>query len=393
MQVFKLFMKVLKKNLPSAMIYIVVFVIISIAMTKSADADKTFKDTKMKITVFDEDNTPESEALKDFIGSKHKLVELENDRDKIMQQLYFDTVNYVLIINDGFSEKLASGETEGLFSTYHMHTSYSVILMEQTLDSYVSSVRAYITSGHDASEASQLAADVLSQKVDVKMAKYSENADFSSSTTNYFLYLVYIVISVIITALCPVILTMNKKELRYRTNCSCIKTSSYSMQVIAGSLLFVFGGWLIFMAVGIILNGGMFTGRAWYAVLNSFIFTAVIGAVALLVCEFSPSDMVVKLLNQVIGLGMCFTSGVFIPQSLLSDKVITAARFLPAFWYVKVNNMLSGADAYDGKDVAQCMLIEAGFAVTFLLAALVVHRVKYSSASVRLTVPKVKTEH
>ena len=147
------------------------------------------------------------------------------------------------------------------------------------------------------------------------------------------------------------------------------------------------------MVVGIFLNGGMFTGRAWYAVLNSFIFTAVIGAIALLICEFSPSDMVVKLLNQVIGLGMCFTSGVFIPQSLLSDKVITAARFLPAFWYVKVNNMLSGADAYDGKDVAQCMLIEVGFAVTFLLAALVVHRFKYSSASVRLTVPEVKTEH
>ncbi len=393
MQVFKLFMKVLKKNIPTAIIYFVVFVAVSIAMTKNAETDKTFRDTKMNVTVFDEDNTPESEALKEFIGRKHKLVEMSDDRDEIMQQLYFDTVEYVLIINDGYSDMLSSGKTEGMFSTYHMHTSYSAVLMEQTLDSYVSSVRAYIAAGSDISEAVQLAEEAVSQKVETDIVKFGGSEDFPTGISSYFNYFVYIVISVVISALCPVILTMGKKELRYRTNCSCLSSSSYSMQVIAGSLIFVFGVWLLFMAVAAVLNGGGFTGKIWYAVLNSFIFTAVTGALALLICEFGPTDMIVKILNQVLGLGMCFMCGVFIPQDLLSEKVLAVSRFLPAYWYVKANNMLSGAETYEGGELAQCLIIEAGFAVTLLLAALVVHRVKYSSASIKLASPKLETEH
>ena len=69
------------------------------------------------------------------------------------------------------------------------------------------------------------------------------------------------------------------------------------------------------------------------------------------------------------------------------------SRFLPAYWYVKANNMLSGAEAYEGGELAQCLIIEAGFAVTLLLAALVVHRVKYSSASIKLASHKLETEH
>ena len=88
MQVFKLFMKVLKKNIFTSMIYIIVFIAISIPMAKSASTEKTFKDTSLKIVVFDEDGTDASRALAGFIGKKHKLKALENDKDTIMQALY-----------------------------------------------------------------------------------------------------------------------------------------------------------------------------------------------------------------------------------------------------------------------------------------------------------------
>ena len=393
MQVFKLFIKILKKNIPTAMIYLVIFISISVAMTKNASTDKMFKDTKMKVTVFDEDDTPESHALVDLIGSKHELVELENDHDTIMQQLYFETVDYVLIINKGYAEKLCSEDTSTLFSTYHMHSSYSVVLMNQTLDSYVSTVRAYTAAGHDITEASELTADALSRKVEINIPSFNESKEYGKSIASYFQYFVYCIISVIISTLCPVLITLNKKELRFRTNCSCLKTSSYSAQLIAGSLIFIAVLWILLMAVGVFLNGAMFTGKARYALLNSFIFTAITGGIALLICEFSPSDMAVKVMNQVVGLGMCFLCGVFTPQSMLGGKALAIGRFLPAYWYIKVNNMLSGEEMFNRTEIAECMLIEVGFAVTLLLTALVVHRVKYSSAAIHLAVPKVKTEH
>ncbi len=377
-------MKVLKKNLFTSMIYVVVFVSISIPMAKSAATDKSFKDTPMKIAVFDEDDTPESRALVGFIGKKHKLAELENDRDKIMQALYFESVNYVLIINDGYAEKLTGSDTTGMFSTHHIHESYATVMMSQLLDSYVGAVRAYKAGGAELPDACEMASEAVMQQAEVTIARSRGAENFSESTASHFRYMTYILISVMINALCPVLLKLSKKEFRFRTNCSCMNSTSYTLQVFAGSAVFIAALWLAMMIVSVVQNGGMFAGIAWYAVLNSLIYTLICAAIALLICAFEPSDTVVNLMTQIIGLGSSFLCGVFIPQSMLGDSVLAAAKFLPAYWYVKVVEMLSGTEAFNGERLAMYMLIELGFAVALLLIALVVNRVKYSSAAIKL---------
>ena len=392
MQVFKLYFKVLRKNLMTPLIFIIVFVSISIPMSKAASADKAFKDTSLKIVVFDEDGSEESKALTEFIGRKHKITELENDKNKILQALYFESVDYVLIINDGYGKKLTTGETSGMFSTYHMHDSYSTVMMTQLLDSYVGSVRAYMAGGMDASDAEQNAADAVFSEAEVTIARDKASEDFGASVSSYFRYLAYILVSVIISALCPVLLKLSKKEFRFRTNCSCIRSSSYSLQIIAGSVVFIMFVWGLMMIVSLTQNGGIFRGNAWFAVLNSFIYTLVCTGFALVICSFEPSDTVVNLMTQVIGLGSSFLCGVFVPLSLLSDSVIAAAKFLPAYWYVKVIEMLKGTEAFDGKRLAMYMLIESGFAIALMLIALVVNRMKYSSASVKPLASKEERE-
>ncbi|MDO4863749.1 MAG: ABC transporter permease [Ruminococcus sp.] len=391
MQVFKLFFMVLKKNIMTPMIYIIVFVAILIPMSRAGAAEKTFKDASLKIAVFDEDGTAESAALRDFIGRKHEIVKLANDRDKIMQALYFESVDYVLIISDGFSDKLASGDTEGMFSTYHMHETYSTVIASQLLDSYVSSVRGYLAGGMDMAEASAMAADAVLQEAEVTIARSESGGVLSSSSASYFRYLAYILVSVIISALCPVLLKLGKKEFRFRTNCSCIKSSSYTLQLIAGSVAFIAVIWLLMMVVSVVQNGGMFAGNAWFAVLNTLIYTLVCTAIALVICSFEPSDTVVSLVTQIIGLGSSFLCGVFVPMSLLGEGVLAAAKFLPAYWYVKATEMLGGNEKFDAERLAMYMLIELGFAVALMLIALVVNRVKYTGAAIKL--PKLAGEN
>ena len=384
MQVFNLFMKVLKKNIFSSMIYIIVFVVISIPMARSASADKIFKDTALNIAIFDEDQTSDSKALEEFIGEKHKITKIKNDKDTIMQALYFETVDYVLIINEGYSKKLVDGDVSDLFSTYHMHESYATVMISQLLDSYINSVRAYLTCDFDLEDAERKAADAVLLQAEVTIARSKGSENFSSSIAAHFRYMTYILISVILSALCPVLLKLGSKEFRYRSNCSCIKQSSYSMQIIAGSALFISILWILLMIASVILNGGMFRGNAWYAVLNTLIYTAVCTSIALLICSFEPSDTVFSLLTQMIGLGSSFLCGVFVPQSMLSSGVLSAAKFLPAYWYVKVVEMLSGNENFDSSQLALYLFIEFGFAVAILLITLVVNRFKYTSTSFKL---------
>ena len=135
-------MKIMRKRLPSAMIYIIVFVVISILVTNASTKDNKFEVTKLDICVFDEDDTPESRALTEFIGKTNDIDEIENDRDAIIDALYYKRVNYALIINKGYAEKLAAGDTADLFGSYHIDENYSVVYIGQFLDEYTTSVKA-----------------------------------------------------------------------------------------------------------------------------------------------------------------------------------------------------------------------------------------------------------
>ena len=38
---------------------------------------------------------------------------------------------------------------------------------------------------------------------------------------------------------------------------------------------------------------------------------------------------------------MSFLCGIFVPQNLLSDGVLAVGKFLPAYWYIVINDMLA----------------------------------------------------
>ena len=381
MQVFNAFIKVLKKKLPASLIYITVFLVISIQMAKSGSAVNTFEATSLNVCIFDEDNTEESRALSEFIGTNHKLVELENDRDTIMDALYYERVDYVLIINQGYAERIAADDTDDLFSSYHMHYSYGTVFMEQLLNKYVGAVKAYRAGGKDISGAIESTESALVQETKVTYVSFDNdngNTDYSIDFSFYFQYMPYILLSVLMSTLCPVLLIMNRKDIRFRTNCSSVKPNSYTMQIFAGSTLFIVAVWLVFMVAGMFMYGGIYQGKAWLAVLNSFIFALVSAAIAVFNSSFDPSQNIISLMTQILGLGMSFLCGIFVQQSMLGDGVLAVARFLPAYWYVRANDMLAGREIFDALQLAGFLAIEAAFAVVLMLLTLLVRRLKYS---------------
>ena len=390
MQVFKAMMKVTRKRLPSAMVYIIVFVVISILVTNASTKDNKFEITKLDICVFDEDDTPESRALIKFLGKSNDMVEIENDRDKIIDALYYKRINYALIINKGYAERLAAGETADLFGSYHIDENYSVVFMGQFLDEYITSVKAYLTMGMTFDEAIKNTEEALSQSTEVDMLRVDKGGDshFSVDFAGYFQYMPYILIAAVFIEVCQVLVTMNKKDIRYSTNCSCMKSSKYTFQLFFGSGLFVMAVWLLLIVIGAVLNKEMYSGRAWYAVLNSFIFSVVVASMAVFVSSFEPKENVLNLITQVLSIGMSFLCGIFIPMEVLSDGVLSVARFLPAYWYVKANNMIADIEPFSRSSVLTCFLVEFGFAVMLIILTLLVRKVKYSGAAIATTAKK-----
>ncbi len=387
MQVFKTFLKVLKKNMGVSMIYIIIFMVIAYMMSTASSDKKEYEASKLDVGIIDMDNSDESKALSDYISDNHNLVEIENDKDEMLDSLYYRTVDVIITINEGYSEKLAGGETDGLITSRSIEGTYSESYFENQLNRYLGVVSAYVKGGSTIEDAVTKASELMEKEISVNVVSFNEESEteFSNSMASYFQYLAYILISIMITSLCPTLLTMTHKEIGNRTNCSCMTVTSRMMQLTAGTAVYtllVFG--IIFAGAAFMFGKELFTTYGLLALLNSFVYLIVSMAITLLISVFAPGKNAVSMIANVLGLGMSFLCGVFVPQYLLSDAVIGFGRFLPAYWFVKANNMLAGFsyEVYSVSKFMTCIGIQLAFAIAVLCVTLLVSKTKQTSKSI-----------
>ena len=389
MQVFKLFFQIARSKIPSGLVYVIVFFAVLIPMTKLFASNSEFTETKLSVVIFDEDGSTESKRLIDNIAKKNKIKDIKNDSQILLDAMYYEQVDYCLTIKKGYGEKLAKTDAadvkESLFSTYHLHDSYATAMMEQFLDEYVRMVRSYVAGGNDVMAAIDKTEDKIGVEAEVAYAEFDngmvKDENYPQSLGAIFRFSPYIFISVLMNVLSPILLVMRKKDQRYRINCSSIRVTRYTAQVFAGSAFLVLGVWLFFMIGGVFIHGSMYQGAyAWIAVANSLIFALIAAAIAILVASFNPSENIVSMITQCVGLSMCFLCGVFVPQTMMSDGVLAAAKFLPAYWFEKANDILVGDQAGTMGDVGICLLVEVGFLLALILVTVLVSRQRPAGA-------------
>ncbi len=387
MQVFKTFMKVTKKKLHISMIYIVIFVAICVAMTLTSSSTNEFTDSKLDISITDLDNSEASKALADYIARSNKFIDLGEGKDKALDALYYRRADIILTINEGYSDKLVKGETEGLFSDYRIPGSYSAELFDSQLNQYISMVTACTAGGSSLEEACEKAAELSAAEIEVETVSFGKNinADYNDDIAAFFQYLSYILIVTLIAGLCPTLLIMMSRDIRNRTNCSCITVTSQMSQIVLGTVIFVLGLYLLLMGVAAVLFGDMlFNEKGLLAMLNGFVFLIFSMMLTLLIAVIAPSSNVINMIANVISLGMSFLCGVFVPQSLLSGVVLNIGKFLPAYWYVRANNMLAGSNGeiFSSKEFMLCIGIELAFSVVLFCVTLIAAKTKQSSKSI-----------
>lgn len=386
MQVFKTYMKILKKNLPVAMIYIIVFGILLMIMAKTSNSTTDYTDVSMTISIFDEDESEASKALCQFLDEKYEVVSIPRDENRIMDAVFYCQIDYALIIKDGYGEKTASGEMEGLFENYKDPSGSSSMIIDNFLNEYVKCMSAYQTAGLSAADAAEKTAESLSDGINVTIENFSDNESgaFTESYQFFFQFFAYIIICVFMNTVCPVLLKLNRSDLKKRVNSSCVPQFSQALQTMLGSAVVFAGIWVILVIAGTIIGGGSFSTMNMLAIVNSFVFALVAAGITLLCSVLIKEPKIINVVTNILGLGMSFLCGVFVPQELLGEGVLSAARFLPAYWYIRSNNMLAGTagEIYSSSDFMINTGVQLAFAAVLFLSYILISRIRYKEEGV-----------
>lgn len=383
MQVFKVSLKILKKNLPSLLIYLIVFLVLSVIFSSVAKEQESeysdFETVKTSVAFFQDESTPLVEAFKDELSKSAIFVETKDDYDAIMDALYFRSVSYVIRIPEGFTEKIMNGEDVQL-EKRTVAGSISNTYTDLAINNYFNTARLYISQEPDLSQ-EELASKValsLDHKTEITVDKSSISTDTFGYGKFFFNYLAYSLVSILITGTSIVMIVWKNQELYRRTEVSPLKRGTINMGKLLALALFTVMTWFILVVAYFFLSGKFaFDIQLVLYLANSFVFAFMALWLSFLIGTLLKSRNAISAASNVLSLGPSFISGVFVPQELLGQNVLSIAKFTPTYWYVTANNMIDAMKETNSETIMQIFSNTAvvfGFGVAFLIISFILGR-------------------
>lgn len=378
MQVYKAFFKIIKRNMTQLMIYVIVFLLFAVLLsnTYTNPANTNFEETKINVAFINHDtDSILVEGLKNHLSQNANFIDLPDDTQKLQDALFFRSVEYIVKVPEGFTDGLLSGRAIQIEKTT-VPNSTSGIYIDSLINKYLNTAKTYSNSIEGLSP-EQLVSYInkdLSLKAEVKLVNPNLQSNISKKSAYYFNFLAYSLFAILILGVSAVMMVFNHTDLKKRNLGSPLKLRSMNFQMVLGNMSFAVLVWFVLIFASFIMYGSyMYTPNGLLYILNSFIFALAALSISYFIANLIHSKGAMSAAANVVSLGTCFISGVFVPQALLSKTVLTISSFTPTYWYVKSNNQIANMVHFNLENLTPIftnMSIILGFAVAMLSVTL-----------------------
>lgn len=327
----------LKKQKGMILMYLGIFVVVAslVAGQGQKNEEKQFQKETYTFAVLDEDKTEISRGLTKYLEKEHKRVEIQDDDEVIQDEIFARNVNAVIRIPKGFGEALKAGKESCPVLLSVPGTVYGQVFQSLGTE-YEKVLKMNLAGGMDAAEALQATENACSQSVPVSFLESSENTQSHSSLYFFFVYIPYVFFSIGVMAFGTILIQFEKKELQRRMNCSGYSQGKIQSELLLGML--TAGGVLCLLYFFIAYAGvgnRIWSYKGLLSGINMICFMLVTFGFVYMISKMVVKTQLLSMISNLVGLGMCFLAGVFVPLEFLSDTIVKVAHFLPVYWYVE----------------------------------------------------------
>lgn len=207
----------------------------------------------------------------------------------------------------------------------------------------------------------------------------SENAVILYTFLNYAAFSIF---SLTTGGICLMLAYFQNRDISRRIKSAPITNAGLMGRLISGSSIFALMVWLIhIIAAFCLIRTKLFGIRGLLIAVNILSLTIAATGFAFLTARFSGKRGRSVVTASILSIVICFTSGIFTPQFVLSNAGKTVAVFTPTYWYARANSIVGEyqfAKIADYAEVLRCVGMQLLFAVGMLLVAIAVdkHREK-----------------
>lgn len=343
MTVFKTFWKIVNKYKGTIILYTVMLISFGGINLASNDTTTTFTSTLPNIAIVNNDQKSVlTNNLISYLSENSKVVDIENDEEKINDALFYRDVSYVVYIPKNYTNDVLKGmnPTINIKST----NDYTSSLEEMMLTDYLNLQNTYLKLTTDQTKLTNYINDTLKDKSEVVLTSKVDTKSFSK-VSRYFNFASYSILAVVIFIITLVLTSFKEKTVNKRIVVSSMNYKKHNGLILKSSLLYALIVWVLFSLLAIILLGkSLLNIRGLLLLLNTLIFTLQALTFALLISSLVNNKDAIGGIVNVVALGSAFLCGAFIPSIYLPEKVVSISHIFPAYYYNNSNDLVTSLE-------------------------------------------------
>ena len=393
MKVFSACLRVVYRHKGALLLYVGIFLSLCIAMTAfSFEQQNTFfTQTKTAVAVINRDgDTALVRGLTDYLKESAEFVELADDKSALQDALFYQAVDYILIVPEGFTTDFLSGGSMQLEKSVAPDRTAGMYT-DQLVNQYLRLVSSY-TAIHPLLSQDEISALVRQNLSDsdtqVTMQTFGEAVPLSEQFTVYFRMMCYILTVMVVLCTTTIMMVYGRPDLRMRNLCAPVRLRSVNFQLALCNGIVGLVCWILLVIIPFLLYGQLIVEAdirvLLLLVLNSFVYLFVALGIGFLSGQFVKNMNVQNAVANFTSLALSFLGGAFVPLELLGEGIIAVAHFVPTYWYSIAQNKISSLTRFDWdalQPIVSAMLIQLGFAAALFSVSLLISKVHRQSSS------------
>lgn len=339
MIVFKNYFKIVSKHLGLIIMYSLISIIVSVMNSTFNDNNEYYVPTNPTLAIINYDNSYLIDNFVSYMKKNTDIIEIENTKEKIQDALYSGKVNTILIIPKDYSKNFLLGNNPKI--EIKESAENASVYVKLLTNRYFKIANIYNSLGMTEKDIVDNTNVDLQKEIDIKISSENKTSK-TEEIAIFYNYENYAFLSIIIFVIGTIMCIFNSDKIKKRNLISSYTYKKFNRELFLGHVSLSLSLLLIFTIISIFIYGeNMFTFNGLFMILNSFIFTITVTAMAYLIGGLIKNKNVITGIINIIGLGLSFISGCFVPLSFLDKKIISFAKLFPSYWFISNNNYIA----------------------------------------------------
>lgn len=379
MTVFKKYLKIAKTYATMIIGYTAIFLGLAIFAGTYNSNSTDYESMDVKVAVVNRDKDSDLiKGFRDYIEDHGEVVKLEDKDEELRDALFYRTVDYIMIIPENYTYDFISGRDVSI-ETMELPDAYSSIYSKNLLNKYLNTANLYLQAGINDSQLTKLVKQDLDKNAKVEMLEKQNDTDFTMAAS-YYNFSNYMLITITMVIITMIMVSFNEEKIKRRNLVSPVSYKSMNRQLLLGNYTVGLAIWLLYVGASFILyKDAMMTGNGILLVINSFVLMIFIQAFSFMIAKFTSNREILSGVGNVFGLGSSFICGAFVPQSMLSPFVLSLAKFLPSYWFIKANEQIVKITDFSFESIRPVlmdMVIVCGFTLLVYIVTQIITKIR-----------------